>query len=262
MGLEKEHGELLQERFAELKGSSLEALEPKKRQFIDSFAREQIVESHPEWITDSAAPFKEKRLFFAKQSSKSLLEGITDPLELKRLLDEKQQLSCYSQDGEHFYTIRVKGRSEERLLTFEEAKKEGILHQLKVGFDEQLFTELLGQIAVREKVALPEAYLYRFAGYLRENKELTEAYMEQFAPKMRELTLTRIESSFISYEEADRLKEGFGAATGEGAFCYRVVGKKIDSTVPTAKMKRSSDLLCHELRVQFMNSFLKTHPLT
>ncbi|MCH9609343.1 MAG: hypothetical protein S4CHLAM45_04840 [Chlamydiales bacterium] len=249
---EEKHLPLLEERFSQLKEKSLDELSQKQRAPIDAYARQQIVNTHPEWIEEGikTVEMKEKELFFSHVSTKELLKGVSNNRALQMALDEKEELVGYTQDEEHFYRILVRERSEEYTLTFAETRKEGLIHELETKFSIDI-DPIIDRLAALHGVSKEEAISYRFFDDVQGKSD--EA---QFKPTTKELTLTRTSPSFIPFEVASVQEEGRGGAPGEGAYHYRVVDRKFDTSLPIDKMLKAQQLLSKEVQFQFMRDIL------
>jgi GcvH upstream region-like protein len=148
------HWEMLKTRFPELAQIEaqspeerlmvLEKLDKKLRVKVDQFARIKMVEEVPDKIKYALelAPVKTS-IFGLKMKGASLpFKGIKDTSELMALLEkstlknetsnpERDRLNDYTFDGEHHYRIQVVRREDtKKILTFEEAAKDGTLDRL------------------------------------------------------------------------------------------------------------------------------------
>ncbi|MBA3603535.1 MAG: hypothetical protein H0W50_07840 [Parachlamydiaceae bacterium] len=133
------------ERFA-----AIDSLNEKTRAKVDSFARSQILETHPEWIVTALEKGTSTRttvkLPLSGTAGDSLV-GVKDTKGLITLLDEAsingqedtnqeqanadQKLAHFSPDQLNYYKIRVVERlANEEILTFAEANRQGILDKL------------------------------------------------------------------------------------------------------------------------------------
>lgn len=237
---EEEHLELLKERFPQLKDESLESFDAKKRAKVDAFAREQIVDQNPQWIAEAFKnlDMKEMKLFVtSKMSSQKELPGVED---FATLLREDETVG-YTEDGMNYYRILVKARpSEKEVLSLSEATFD---ENADVLLEEKraLIEEYIGK-----KVSLEEAMPYRFAYFLEKQKKAL------FAPIQRELTLSRMEPSFIAFDD---LVEGTSPVLvdeKEGAYRYRFVEKKVDRIIPQDKIQKAQALLAQEIRELYL----------
>jgi GcvH upstream region-like protein len=121
------------ERFA-----ALESLDSKTRQKIDSYARERIIDAHPEWIANGLAQAAPKKMAvnIPLKWGKTPFIGLTNNEELIALLDSdtpaaKDKLNSFTADKSNYYRIRLIDRDPtKQLLTYAEAKKEGSLDKL------------------------------------------------------------------------------------------------------------------------------------
>jgi GcvH upstream region-like protein len=136
------HWPLIQIEFVELKGTNaatrqerlkaLDALDPKRRLAIDTWARGRILDAQPQKIA-AALEGASKRT--AKVSLRALggqlpFCGVQDRSELISLLTSQEEFT-FSGDQEHFYRIHVLQREEaKRILSFQESLSDGTLDLL------------------------------------------------------------------------------------------------------------------------------------
>lgn len=137
LGVKK--GETRDERFA-----SLESLDDKTRSQIDTFARTQIVEAHPEWIDQALdkTPSKIDEISILEKGGKTTLTNGEKRQEVLQLLDKAslkgepvndsaKGLLKYTPDNNIYYKIVVIKRSPgAEIMTFSEAEAQGVLDQL------------------------------------------------------------------------------------------------------------------------------------
>lgn len=141
------HWELLRKEFRYLSSAAtkeerfqlLEKLEPKNRGEIDTFVRMILTSQRSDWISEAlaAAPSEEKLLMIG--GSFSSLSCIEKPELMNSLLisaakgDEEasQKLLSYSDDGKTVYRLEAVSHLPRKILSFKEAKEQGILAQLK-----------------------------------------------------------------------------------------------------------------------------------
>ena len=240
----------------------LEGMDQKGRKQIDAFARKQIVESHPEWIQEAlgTAQLEEKELFLSSATKKPL-EGIEDAALLVAALETQDELLSYTQDEQTYYRfiVRAKGETKE-VLSYKEALKGGILDKLV----EPMQAEALSQAIIE---ASPKAYkelahAYRFAKFIGRYKENLPqgALAKQFVIEKKETTLTRSEGSFIALDEALALSQGAFSDVKvdpvEGAYLYRFIERKLDTTLPLEKMVQAQELLSKEARCRYFEQLL------
>lgn len=146
---EEGNWQLIVDQFPELKnadgsskGSRLEALRglnARLRARVDAFAREQIVDAHPEWLEQALteAEVQEIDLRLRTQGVQGQIQGLTDSQELTSLLDAvnldegtSEELNRFSPDGRHYYRIRLLEKEEgKQVLTFREALADGTLEK-------------------------------------------------------------------------------------------------------------------------------------
>lgn len=122
------------ERFA-----ALDDLDDATRARVDTFARQSIVDVHPEWMQEALQAAEAKQMTVGLQSTGGkAIFGTENRQELIKLLDEaplgkgvSDALKEYTGDQKNYYRIAVLERSpQEELMTFAEANKEGTLDKL------------------------------------------------------------------------------------------------------------------------------------
>lgn len=123
--------ETREERF-----KALESLDDVTRSRIDQFARAQIVEEHPEWLTDALDKSRERTttIGLSNKGNSSIFEGLINGEDLIKELDKlplgKSSLK-FTADNQHYYLITVLDRAPNaEILTFAEANRAGILDEL------------------------------------------------------------------------------------------------------------------------------------
>lgn len=123
--------------------AALDALDSTTRAKLDSFARNAIVDAHPEWISEALAQ-QEPQTVVLGLSTEGInfpFEGVSDKAGLLTLLNAStiigkpstptseaaaKKLEQFSGDGEHIYSIRVLNRAEQpEVMTFAEAQQSG-----------------------------------------------------------------------------------------------------------------------------------------
>lgn len=120
------------ERYAALNG-----LDKKTKTKVDSFAREAIVDAHPEWLEAALSQAVKERQIVSirKKGENPFFPGLKEPDALIALLDRypssTEKLSHYTPDNQTYYAIQVVDRSPNwEVVTFTEAFKDGILAKL------------------------------------------------------------------------------------------------------------------------------------
>lgn len=117
----------------------LEKLASNERARVDSYARLKVLDLHPEWKDQALtmAPSQEQMISISKASVS--LSHIEKPWRLNGLLrravsgdeEAKLELLSYSDDGKALFRIEeVESVKPAHLLTFEEAKNQGILRRI------------------------------------------------------------------------------------------------------------------------------------
>lgn len=149
-----QHWELLRKHFPEVailkavsreqRLGSLDMLDKKLRVKIDQFARSKMIEEHPEKIQLALeqASLQNASIGVRMKGGELPFKGIKDSSELIALLENaalqsenpnsaNSHLSFYTPDGENFYRIQLIRRDlAKKVLTFEEASKDGTLDKL------------------------------------------------------------------------------------------------------------------------------------
>ncbi len=114
--------------------AALDALDIKTRQRVDAFARAEIIEERPEWITQALqdAQLTQVEVGIRKKGENKVFSGLKDPEKLIKMLDAKDEaLSRFSADQQNFYRITVLENAPKwEILTFGEAYKDGILAKM------------------------------------------------------------------------------------------------------------------------------------
>lgn len=124
----------------------LDALEPKERLKIDTYARMKIVDSRGDWIEDALqnAPVHTKTLSIRSKGGNLPILGISDQkafgdlLQLASLTDATpaslgaiEKLKNFSGDDKHYYRLKVLGTSgRKEILSFAVATRDGTLQAL------------------------------------------------------------------------------------------------------------------------------------
>ena len=152
--VQEDNWKTLQQKFPELgikeaatraeRFTALEDLDQNTRSAVDKYAREQIVDSHPEWIAEALEKAKPETIATGLTAigGDFPFKGVTDRTALISLLEkapagpdtnaaakeDQSQLNDYTGDGIHYYRIKVLERSPEReIQTFAEASDSGTI---------------------------------------------------------------------------------------------------------------------------------------
>lgn len=141
--------------FEKYKGNSIEDrhafidnLDSKDRAGVDSFARSDIIKQHPEKILEtlSQAKSSKKLVTIPMVKSGNIMRNLNDHKSILYLLEtaligneitdgvdvqSATKLSCYTEDEQVYYSIRLIDRDEEfHVMSFERANKQGVLDKL------------------------------------------------------------------------------------------------------------------------------------
>lgn len=234
LGMKK--GDTRESRFAALDG-----LDEKSRNQVDSYARQQIVDQHPEWLSSALqeAPMKRAALGLKLKGGQTPFVGLTNREELFKYLDNQDKsLESYSPDKQHYYRIVVIDKeSKPEIVPFAEAKKGESLNPQEI--DQAQFDKLLKAIEAdyvkgiapqKTSQLLPEIIAtLRFNAYAREalskikknpNAASNFVQAEQATPAEDKLSPTKglgeqwkfEKNSFVSQRGGDLHEEIFALA--------------------------------------------------
>ncbi len=157
--LEEANWKRLQKEFPELglvyssnrddRFTALDQLDETTRARLDSFAREEIVEKHPEWVDEAFETAQEKVLTVNMRLKGEIppFTGIKDVRALMRLLDQaaavqdessigdamtaaEELLHFYSDDNKVYRIVVLDRDSDKGVLSFAEAKRDGTLQRI------------------------------------------------------------------------------------------------------------------------------------
>ena len=153
--LEEKNWDCLKQKFSQLESvdndqrytrfKALENLDPSLREQIDSYSRQNIVESRPDWIEEELrkASTVNQSLSICYRDFSRPFAGIKDMKKLRELLDaaalqseegdskDSNPLMKYTEDQKHFYQIQVIDRdAKPTFMTFEEAMQKKICEKL------------------------------------------------------------------------------------------------------------------------------------
>lgn len=178
-------GQKREERF-----ETLEGLDPTTRLKVDTFSKQAIVQSHPEWIHQSLNNAKSEKMVVGLriQGGKMPFSGLDKKehrVKFIRLLDEapigesvakESPLFDYSADQQVYYRIAVLNRAEsQEILAFSEAKGDGTLSEIGDRILEKYY------VANREK----DASLYQNdEKKWKSFKEVRDSVAEQYLQKV------------------------------------------------------------------------------
>jgi GcvH upstream region-like protein len=142
--------------------AALDGLDNKTRARVDAFARDAIIEAHPEWVQEAleTGPMKKMEIGI-RLKGKSILPGLKEPKDLISLLDawpeSKGKLATFSPDKNNYYKIQVVEKTPGlEVLTFAEAKNDGTMDALLQSQPKKDYTKLLESIRLDYVKANPE----------------------------------------------------------------------------------------------------------
>jgi len=143
---EVDHFDLFKEKFPELgikkaetkeeRFKALESLDDMTRLRVDTFARNEIVDAHPEWLSEALEKARERTLTVSlgKSGNGSIFEGLVNAEELTKELDKAELNAApirFTANQKNYYLITVLDRTrDDEILTFAEANAAGFLDSL------------------------------------------------------------------------------------------------------------------------------------
>lgn len=149
-------GSTSEERFA-----ALESLDPTTRARVDEFARAEIVDAHPEWLTQALEKAQPQTVTLGLRwdGGNLPIQGVTDRKALAALLDAaplgeqepsspqardaQKALQTFSGDGRNYYRVRVVERQGDwEILTYGEAASDDTLNKKLLATLEPFYVKL------------------------------------------------------------------------------------------------------------------------
>jgi hypothetical protein len=116
-----------EERFEGLK-----KLSEKQRGEIDAFTRLRLIDRHPEWVEDALAALEGSSRSVSISKAGSNIAGLEKPWRLFSLLERgDEELKNYREEKTVFSFEKVAETSAPHVLTFEEAKGQGLLSKMR-----------------------------------------------------------------------------------------------------------------------------------
>ncbi len=246
----------------------LEGVTVSDRRLIDQYSREQIVDAHPEWIQEALKNTKsQEKEICVRARGGAPFAGIRSSSDFMVALDSHDDLEAYTQDQKYYYTIKVKARSADKeILSFKKAVEEKVLPEIAQRIEgEKLAQKVIEELASRlnlSKELTPHETRIQSIPHRFDHLMMAEGAESPFAKvEKKEMGLTRAAPTFISIEEA--LKQERGSLSTikvdptEGAYCYRILEKRADSTIPFEKLAASQEFLAQEASCHFIHGILK-----
>ena len=130
---------LQQTKTSEERLAAIDRLDSLTRSRLEQFAREQIVNTHPEWVTAALeeAPMQNLSVSLSSRGPSPIFVGLDHGENLIKQLDQVElnqdvkELQAVSFDDHTFYRIKVIERSPDwEIMTFEEANQSNLLDEL------------------------------------------------------------------------------------------------------------------------------------
>lgn len=259
------HWEKIAKQFPALKGAgelranrilALEKTEASVRSGIDHWARQQMVEEHPEWIEEAfqAASAKEQKIVFS--AGRVNLAYVKNPVEFQKTLEgalknepeSLQKLSCYADERSSLYRFtKVEKTADLQIRSFLSMKQDGSLRKSLDGFLQNQYPKL------REKS--PGEFQTK-AGEWKPFNEVKEAVgWAVFADVCQALDgkgkksasskdfYIRERLAYPMRSALESLKKGASSLDGLEQFCFVCQEKKIQRTLEASPLEREAFLL-------------------
>ncbi len=247
---EELHMDQLLVAFPALQESGLDGLDSNTRADLDQMVRRQIVQEHPEWVDESLkqADMEPFGLFMNGKERIVSYPGITSILSLQQQLDQQDEILGYTQDKNHFFRWLVSYREPNHILTFEEARQQGLLPLLNQEFHgEQLFSRW----CARKGLSPQDGVARRF------EDSLSTTVWAPLASKTEQKTVKRTHPEWLPFDELMEHDEGQGVTAQEGAFRYRVVERGVDRSLPLQKLQQAKEWLADEVRRPYIENLIQ-----
>lgn len=274
----------------------LQGLDANVREKIDFFSKKAILADNKERLQRklSEARSVEQSLSCTLEGSKEIFPGVTQHKNFVSLLDKaillgaqeqegdvnsNQKLSCYTEDEQNFYRIRVLERSpQSTVLTYQEALEEEVLDtiiQKSVGeaLDENMHLRFIQKIYPQmqiNKESIPKLLKYRFDQHMQhmltkvQKKEaLTDVdpLQQQWMPQRKELVVTKSQKNSFSDEDFLQKQTGEFSAV-QHDLVNRPIFYHVLDTVTTHvdyvqdSMEKASSLIGQEAKKTFFQKLL------
>lgn len=260
--------------------SYLETLDQKMRADIDNYARMRMVKENPEWIKEKLATKSAslKELKITLVGEEEILPGIKDRARLLALLETaplqadvigdqgREELYCYSEDGNTFYRIQICDASPDyEVLSFEDAKGSKAMRQLvergkpaKVEQDRRVFyMQEMKKKVVMDQDVIAES---RIKGVQGENLELLDKLEDQWKIEKETLSITRKMSHPLFGDEL--FQEGQSEWSqvlldkDNNPYFYHISGRFVDLEPVAKAMQEGRKLLGKEALKGLMTQLL------
>lgn len=146
---------VVEAKTAEQREKALDNLDNATRGRVDAFAREQILNMHPEWIQEALqqAPTEKRVISIRETGGSAPLAGVEDRKALIAFLNESNasEARTFTPNSRIYYSIKVVEKDDQpHVLTYEQAKNEGILDELS--------TKELNDYYVKMRESRPDDY--------------------------------------------------------------------------------------------------------
>ena len=165
----------------------LDELDKKTRNLVDKYARKEIVEENPDWITKALLEkeFEKKTFSINKSGKNDIFPSIKDPKKLMELFDQypksESELSSFTIDDQTYYKIKVLDvASDWEILTFAEAEKTDALDKILDSFLEKQYEK----VKEENKEKYFDEKESNWKPYYQVKKEIAKEY---FAPLLEEI---------------------------------------------------------------------------
>lgn len=248
------------------KESDLEKLDAQQAKEIDAFCYGEIIDLHPDWVEEALSKKEPQGMnwFCSLGEKTSCLEGIDHPDSFAKLLERKEKISCITQDNLHFYQIdQIEDKGIE-LLSYQEAKQEGILKRLceskRYEPLQKKIEDLLTRYLVQTGYSLPQDKGEFLASH-RFIKQLQEAEPKCFDTSFLPVTFYEtLDRSHPDFFKVKLLKDGKkeGVVLQNRGFVFLERQEEVtDPSAPFTKLKQLHHFVTLDLRKKFVKKIVE-----
>lgn len=262
---QKEHIDLLH-AYGIFHESDLDKLDRETADKVESFCYSQIIDLHPEWIEEalSKKTGERKRWFYSLGENSCCLEGIKSPAIFAKYLERKEKIPCYTQDQQHFYQIENIEESELELLSYQEAKQEGILKKLyesgRYHNLQKRVQDVLTNYLVQAGYTIPQEK-GKFLAAHRFIKQLQNGESSCFEPSIQinhfYETIDRSHPAFSKIKMLQKDKKESVVLKNRGLVVVEKQDELIDSSASFTKLKQLHQVATLDLKKNFVKKIIE-----
>ncbi len=249
----------------------LEQIDAKERLKIDEFARNRIINDHPEWMQEelAKAELRPMSLKIRLKGGTLPLEGIGSPQTLAGLLDAGD-VASYSGDGKHFYRIVLKEKpSEKTRVALGEVLMDGTFDEIAGKKQVADLIKAIEKDYVQAGRALPEEpttdfyasrRLFHFMKAQNEALALGAAPQGLWPLEKKEMQIQRKERGFFDSEELFSRTVGDWSTvavkdTGEMGF-FHLVDRKQGQLSYEEELQKDREALIAEAKKKWVQELV------